>query len=487
MAYGLLSTEILTVLAGLLILILGLISKSAQKVSHLIAAAGLLVILIVNLNYFRIQDHIFSGLYLIDSFSVFCKLIFIVAALLVVLMSDQYNKKQYPSRRSEFNAFLLFALVGMMMLASAGEMITIYVGLELMTITFYILTAYLNEEPASAEAGMKYLILGAVSSGILLFGISLVFAVTGHTSLAGIAALFEPSPAMTAGIIMMTAGFGFKIAVMPFHMWSPDIYQGAPTPVTAFLAVGSKAAAFAVIARVFLLAFPSSEFNWPVLLAVLAAVTMIAGNLIAIVQKNVKRLLAYSSIAQAGYLLSGLLSANELGLQGLLFYALLYVFSNSGAFAVVVAVENLKGDSDFASFANLAKRAPFISMVMTVCLLSLAGIPPLAGFVGKFFIFSGVVSSGYLWLTFVALVMSMISVYYYLLVVKIMFIGGVNDNGGQNEGENQHELSTPLVIGIPARLVMWVCFLGTILMGVYPEPVANFAKIAASSLLAALL
>jgi NADH-quinone oxidoreductase subunit N len=484
MAYGLLFTEILTVLLGLLLLILGLIFKSTQKIISLIAAAGLLAILIVNLNNFGIQDKIFSGLYLIDPFGVFCKMIFIIAALLVVLMSDQYNKKQYPSRLSEFSAFLLFALAGMMMLASAGEMITIYVGLELMTITFYILTSYLNDEPTSAEAGVKYLILGAISSGILLFGMSLVFAVTGYTSLPDIAASFAPAPAMIAGIIMMTAGFGFKIAIMPFHMWSPDIYQGAPTPVTTFLAIGSKAAAFAVIARVFLIAFPAAEFNWNILLAVLAAVTMIAGNITAIAQKNVKRLLAYSSIAQAGYLLSGLLSANEMGLQGLLFYALLYVFSNSGAFAVVIAVENLKGDSDFASFAGLAKRAPFISMVMTVCLLSLAGIPPLAGFVGKFFIFSGVISSGYLWLTFIALIMSMISVYYYLLVVKIMFIGGANSsNDGQNEEKNQDEACSAVIISIPERLVMWVCFLGTIFMGVYPGPMADLAKIAASSLL----
>ena len=472
MAYGLLSTEILTAIIGLLLLVVGLIfSRSGQKISGLLGIVAMLVVLAITILDFGAQQIYFDGVYQVDPFSSFFKIVFIAAALLVMLMGDEYGGR-FAERGSEFNAFLILATVGMMLLASAGDLITAYLGLELMTITFYILTAYLKDDAISAEAGMKYLILGAVSSGILLFGISLVMAMSGTTIITDIAISFSATPAMLAGIVLIIAGFGFKIALMPFHMWSPDIYQGAPTPVTTFLAVGSKAAALAIMVRVMILAFPLPEFNWAIILAVLAAITIVAGNLIAMAQKNVKRMLAYSSIAQAGYMLAGLVAANEMGLQGLLFYALLYVFSNSGAFAIVIGVENAKGSSDRTAFNGLARRSPFMAMVMTVCLLSLAGIPPLAGFVGKFFIFSGVISAGYLWLTIVALIMSMISVYYYLLVVKAMYIGE----------DEEAESSQPLSTGYSARIAMWVCLIGTILMGIYPQPLAQMAAIAVSGL-----
>jgi NADH-quinone oxidoreductase subunit N len=272
---------------------------------------------------------------------------------------------------------------------------------------------------------------------------------------------------LVAGIVMMIAGLGFKISAVPFHMWTPDIYQGAPTPVTAYLAVASKAAGFAVLVRVFMVALPLSQFNWSLVLAVLAALTIVVGNLIALTQTNVKRLLAYSSIAQAGYILVGLVAANSYGLKGVLFYAMLYVFSNVGAFAVTTMVEVEIGSTELESFNGLGKRAPMLAAVMTVCLLSLAGIPPLAGFVGKFYLFSGAIQAGYLWLAFVGLLMSMISVYYYLIVAKAMYIG-ISEKEG------------PILVPHTARLAIWVCLAGTLFIGLYPGPLSNITEMAIS-------
>jgi NADH-quinone oxidoreductase subunit N len=249
-------------------------------------------------------------------------------------------------------------------------------------------------------------------------------------------------------------------------MWAPDIYQGAPIPVTTYLAVGSKAAGFAAMVRIFIIALPLSQFNWTLMLAVLAALTIIIGNLIAITQKDVKRLLAYSSIAQAGYILAGLVAANTYGLKGVLFYAMLYVFSNTGAFAVATAVEVDTGSTDISAFSGLSKRSPMLAAVMTVCMLSLAGIPPLAGFAGKFYLFSGAVQAGYLWLAFIGLIMSMISVYYYLKVAKVMYIGEEANPDGKME------------VSGSARFAMWICLLGTIFLGVYPAPLSNLAQTA---------
>ncbi len=325
-----------------------------------------------------------------------------------------------------------------------------------MTISFYILSAYLLNDGLSAEAGLKYLILGALSSAVLLFGMSLVYASSGSTVFTEIySALATAShqPILIAGIVMLMAGFGFKISAVPFHMWTPDIYQGAPTPVTAYLSVASKAAGFAALVKVFMVALPGIELNWNIILAVLAALTIVIGNLTALPQKNVKRMLAYSSIAQAGYILAGLVAANTYGIKGVLYYALIYVFANVGAFAVITMVETETGSTDIEAFNGLGRRSPMLAAVMTICFLSLAGIPPLAGFVGKFYLFAGAIQAGYLWLAFIGLLMSMISVYYYLNVSKAMYIG-VNED------------TTTLVVPGEGKMALWICLLGTILMGV---------------------
>jgi NADH-quinone oxidoreductase subunit N len=466
MDYSLLATEILTVVIGLLVLVSGLVLPQRGK-----AIVGKLSVLSLILVLFhaiiRYNDHqsFFGGIYLADSYGSFFKILFLLAALLVILSAGKYIER-FRERSSEFYALMIFATLGMMIMACAGDLITVYLGLELMTVSFYILTAYLLNDERSSEAGLKYLILGAVSSAVMLFGISLIYALSGTTIIGEIAAKITTQPALIAGVVMLVAGFAFKISAVPFHMWAPDIYQGAPIPVTTYLAVGSKAAGFAALVRIFMMALPLSQFNWTLMLAVLAALTIIIGNLIALTQKDVKRLLAYSSIAQAGYILAGLVAANAYGLKGVLFYAMLYVFSNTGAFAVATAVEVDTGSTDIASFAGLSKRSPLLAAVMTICMLSLAGIPPLAGFAGKFYLFSGAVQSGYLWLAFIGLIMSMISVYYYLQVAKVMYIG---------EEANPDE---KMEVSGAARLAMWMCLLGTIFLGVYPAPLSNLAQTA---------
>lgn len=465
MPWALLAVEISLALLGLLLLVLGLVlPEKGRRVMQPVAVIGLLGILILGGGLYTVNFSLFSGNYYIDPFASFFKLLFIIAGILVILSAGRYLER-FQERVNEFYSLMIFALLGMVVMASAGEMITLYIGLELMTISFYILTAYLLNDKLSAEAGLKYLILGALSSAIMLFGISLVYAVTKTTVIAQMAFGYTNEPVLIAGIIMILAGFAFKVSLVPFHMWAPDIYQGAPIPITAFLAVGSKAAAFAALVRVFVAAFPVTIFQWPLLLAVLAAITIVVGNLIALAQDDIKRLLAYSSIAQAGYILVGLAAYNGYGLKGVLFYAMLYVFSNLGAFAAATLVEVETGSTDIKAFNGLARRSPMAAAIMTVCMLSLAGIPPLAGFVGKFYLFSGAIQSDMIWLAFIGLIMSMVSVYYYLRVAKAMYIGPCEE-------------TSAIKPGAALGFALWVCLIGTIMFGLYPAPLSNLAHFA---------
>lgn len=469
MGYQLLAPEIMVAALGLLVLATGLLLPSqARKAVGYLATIGLMAVLITVIWTFDQELLLFfGGVYQIDMYANFFRILFLSAALLIFMVSARYADF-FGNRKDEWFSFMLFATLGMMIMVAAGDLITVYVGLELMTVSFYILSAYLLDDKLSAEAGLKYLIIGAFSSAVLLFGMSLVYASSGTTVLAEIYRALGSSsnqPALLAGIVMLIAGLGFKISAVPFHMWTPDIYQGAPTPVTAYLSVASKAAGFAVLARIFLAAFPALTFDWHHILAVVAALTIIIGNLTALPQTNVKRLLAYSSIAQAGYILVGLVAANTYGIKGLLFYALLYVFSNVGAFGVVTAVEVEEGSAELESFNGLNHRSPTLAAVMTVCMLSLAGIPPMAGFAGKFYLFAGAIQAGYLWLAFIGLLMSMISVYYYLNVAKAMYIG---------TGRREDRVTVPL----PVATALWICLLGTIFLGVYPGPLSELTEMA---------
>lgn len=468
------SIEIFTALLGLGVLIVGLLVPKEQKYGlGYLVTIGLTGILFMSFGHYGVNSKILDGMYVLDDFGLFFKQLFLVAAILVSLSATLYVRK-IGSNYGEFFVMMVFATLGMIVLASAGDFITLYLALELMTISFYILTGYKKGDSKSVEAGIKYLILGAMSSGILLYGLSLVYGMTGTTIISEVALkvkdLAGMPPALLVGLVFLVAGFGFKISAVPFQMWSPDVYEGAPTPVTAFLAVGSKAAAFAVLVRVFLTAFPVYAGQWKLLFAALAALTIVVGNLVAIPQTNIKRMLAYSSIAQAGYIMTGVIAANAAGVKGVAFYAMLYVFATVGAFTVVMNFSANTGSDEIKDYAGLAQRSPLMAAVLTVCLLSMAGIPPLAGFAGKFYLFSSIVNQGYLWLVLVGLVMSMASVYYYLNVAKVMYMADPTDE-------------TPIVVPAGSKATLLLAMAITVFLGVWPEPLSKLAILAAKSLM----
>jgi NADH-quinone oxidoreductase subunit N len=400
----------------------------------------------------------FRSMFALDAFSIFFKLLFIVTIALVTLLSDDYLRR---SRYSpwEYYSLMAFALCGMLFMASGIHLATIYVGLELMSLSSYILAGYFKNEQKSTEAAMKYFVLGAVSSAILLYGISLIFGVTGTLNLRGIEramATQVTNDALMFGIMMLAAGLCFKIAAAPFHMWTPDVYEGAPTPITAFLSTASKAAAFAIFARIFYVAFGHFSLDWQTVLATIAALSMIVGNLAAITQDNVKRMLAYSSIGHAGYVLLGIISVSEMGLRGVLVYSVVYVFATLGIWATVLLMERHEYAGETVDdFNGLYKRAPFWAFAMIVFLLSLGGIPPTSGFIGKYFLFYAAVGAGYGWLAVVALLMSAVSMFFYFRLVMAMYL---------REGKE-----TSLAGGGSLKFVAAVCLIITILIGVLPS------------------
>lgn len=470
MNLAILTTEIVTVCLAAFLVLLDLVIPEDEPRRGLgyLAVLGLLGIFGHTFTQYGVNASLYNGLFVVDNFAVFFKQIFLLAAILTILFSFEYVDC-LPCYRGEFFALIVFAVLGMMVMVSASDLLTLFVGMELMTITFFILVGYHLGNGKGSEAGMKYLILGAASTAVLLYGVSLVYGFTGSVVLTDIASRVASTPAVLLGAILIFAGFAFKIAAVPFHVWSPDIYEGAPVPITALLAMASKAAGFAVLLRVFLIAFPAFQANWLTAVGILAAASMIIGNLIAIPQRNIKRLLAYSSIAQAGYMLVGMVAADTAGVKGILFYAMLYVFANVGAFAVVTAVYNHTGSDDLTAYEGLAQKSPLLAAIMTVALLSMAGIPPLAGFVGKLYLFAAVVEKGYLWLAFIGFIMSMVSVYYYLLVTKAMYMKAPADRA-------------PLILSEPLRWAALASFIATLFFGVYPGPLSAMAAAAAKSL-----
>lgn len=411
------------------------------------------------------DTHFYEGLFVLDNYGLFFKQLCILAVACTALFSLDYVDA-LPRYRGEFYALLLFALSGMLLLISANDFLTLFVGLELMTISFYILVGYKLGDPLSSEAGVKYLMIGSASTAVLLYGVSLLYGATGSLVFSEIGGADGLASAVgIAGVALTLAGFFFKLSVVPFHMWAPDVYQGAPTPVTGLLAMGSKAAALAAFMRVLFTALPAASGYWLPLLALLAAVSMAAGNLMALGQQNVKRMLAYSSIAQAGYMLVGVVAADAAGLKSVLFYALLYAFANIGAFAVLTAVDRAAGGTSLKDVAGLARRAPLLAAVLTISLLSMAGIPPTAGFAGKLYVFSAAVDQGYLWLAFVGFILSMLSVYYYLQVAKAMYLAPGED--------------APLSFSGATRATALVSTAATLLIGICPDWIAALTNFAA--------
>ena len=430
---------------------------------------------------------ILSATLVVDKFSLFFKFLFIGVAAVVVLMSTDYVKK-LKGFQIEYYALVLFSASGMMLLASTTELITIYIALELTALPIAALAAFLRDS-RSSESGIKFLVLSGVSSALLLYGMVLIYGFTGTTVLGEVAVRIgeiglisgEPfgSYALVFGIVLIIAGFGFKITAFPFQMWAPDVYEGSPTPVTAFLSVASKAAGFAVLLRIFYVAFPldTLSIEWSAIFATLAALSMTIGNLVAIPQNNIKRMLAYSTIAHAGYLMVGLAAVasrttgngDAIGPSGVLFYLGGYAAMNLAAFSVVIAVSS-KLDSDrIADFAGMGRRAPYLAAVLAFALISLTGVPPTVGFMAKIYIFGAAVNSGLTWLVVVGVLNSVVSAYYYIRVIKVMYL-----SAPPNE--------EPVASGFPLRLAMFATAVSVVVFGLYPRPLLELARSAAEVL-----
>ncbi|OGX38410.1 MAG: hypothetical protein A3C53_04640 [Omnitrophica WOR_2 bacterium RIFCSPHIGHO2_02_FULL_68_15] len=437
-----------------------------------LAMIGLLPVFPLALAHPERSGAFFSGMYLLDPLARAAKIFFALTAILVLLMTREFAR-HIARGVGEFYLLIMTATFGMMMLCSAGDFLMLFIALEIITLSFYVMTTYLRTDAKSVEAGMKYLILGALSTGFLLYGISFIYGWTGSTNFAALRETIAQSPTLSPwllfGFLLIFAGVGFKVAAVPFHWWVPDVYEGAPTPVTAFLSVGSKAAGFVVLLRLFHSIFEPVSGVWIGLLAAVAGVTILYGNLVAMAQTNIKRLLAYSSIGHAGYLLIGIAAASGLGAAAVNYYLAGYLFTNLAAFLVVIAVFNATGSDELTAYAGLSTRAPVLAAAMFIALLSLAGVPPLAGFVGKFLLLMAAVHRGLLWLAIVGAVAVVISLYYYLLVVKRMFVDPPAD-------------PTPIPVSLSVRLGLYGCIAGMLLMGVWQQPFLALAVASVRSL-----
>ena len=409
----------------------------------------------------------FNGMIALDRYSLFFKLVSLSIAALVIMISFLYIEIERINL-GEYYGLILFATVGMMLMPSATDLLSFYLSLELMSMSFYILTAFMRKDPKSMEAGIKYFLTGVFTSGLILYGIAFLYGFSGTTNLKAIQAFLSTqelasSPTLTMALILMIAGFGFKIAAVPFHMWAPDVYEGAPTSITAFLSAGSKAATFAAMLRVFMTGLGFSYSSWWQLLWIVAAFTMTLGNVVALVQTNIKRLLAYSSIAHAGYILMGLITASKTGLAGVLIYIVGYAVMTLGAFTMIILLcrKNMRGDQ-ISDFRGLARTHPAVAAAFVLFALSLIGIPPTAGFVGKLFLFSAAVQGGFYWLAVIGVLNSAISLYYYFRVVMVMYM-------------QEPESAMPLSFSTPLTVGLWAMSLATLLIGLYPEPLIRAA------------
>ena len=450
-------------LAAIVVLLAGVrLADDDSEGLGLLALASLGVALVLTFGIIGQNGLAFAGAIAIDSYSAYFEIAILIAAMFTVMMSLDYAAENHIPG-AEYYSLLLFSALGMMLMASAGDLIVIFLGLETMSITVYVLAGIARRDAKSNEAAMKYFLLGAFSTGFLLYGIALVYGATGSIKLGPIhdalaTGAMGSNPMLLLGVGMLVIGFGFKVAAVPFHMWTPDVYEGAPTPVTAFMAVGVKLAAFSAFLRIFLVDFGVLGAHWQSVLWVVAALTMTAGNVIAVVQTNIKRMLAYSAIAHAGYLLLGMAAGVHSG-PAILYYLLGYAFTNLGAFAVVIALERRGAASNLISdFRGLAARQPLMAGAMAIFLLSLAGVPPLAGFFGKFYIFTSALHQGYVGLVIVAVLNSVVSVYYYFYVIVAMYM----QEGGVEAGRMSARPALVAAIGLAA--------LATIAIGVYPEP-----------------
>ncbi|ASQ90709.1 NADH-quinone oxidoreductase subunit N [Prosthecochloris sp. GSB1] len=438
--------------------------------------------------YFIWQQHamtgreIFFGMYVIDEFAIFFKYFFVFSGILAVLISmvsDELNSR--TSGLGEYYALVIGMVIGMVMMASSADLLMIFLSMELVSLSAYVLTGYLKRERRSTEGALKYLIYGAVSSGLMIYGFSILYGLTGETNIVEISRVlaergYDPLTLMVASI-MILAGIGYKVGAVPFHFWSPDVYEGAPIPVTAFLSVASKAAGFALLIRFFYVAVPHGAVaepltpgsEWLFLLMILSVASMIYGNIVALWQTNVKRLLAYSSIAHAGYILLGIIAMDELGTQATLFYLISYLLMNFGAFLVAVIIANKTGSENIEDYRGLGRRMPLAGAAMTVFLISLVGLPPTVGFIGKLMIFSALLAKGsvFVWLALVGILTSVISLYYYMLIPLNMYLR-----------ESEQPLPDSIKAGVLPQILTAGLMLLTLYFGIFFTPLSDFAHYA---------
>ena len=443
------------------------------------AAAALAMLLVTNLGVCA-TGTAFSGMFVEDGLAVFFKRFFLVAAILVLFMSVEFSDR-LTAGISEYYSLIVFALSGMLFSASANNFAMLFVSIELITVTFYVLTSFQRGRLVSLEAGVKYLILGALSSAFMVYGIALVWGTTGKLNfneLASVASQFADNKIFLFGMVLVLAGLGFKIAAFPFQIWAPDVYQGAPTPTTAFLAVGSKAAGFVLLLRVLFTAIPSVTAHWANPLIIISGITILYGNLCAIPQQNLKRLLGYSSIAHAGYLLLGVAALSASGQAAILYYLSGYLFTVLGAFTVICLVMRHLDSENISALAGLNQRSPLLATTMTLAMVSLAGIPPLAGFFGKFLLLKAVIQQaqvtgnhGYYCLTFTALAGVVISLYYYGGVIRAIYWSK----------DAPADLS-PIMLSGPAKVAIAICIAGMFWIGLFPNVMVNLANEAVKAL-----
>ncbi len=421
MGFSTIEVPVILSISAFIILLMDLIIRDKRYLAFF-SIIALTFAFLLSLNLWNQNLSGFNGMIVVDNFSVFFEVIILIITFLTVLISMSYLERM-GINYGEYYSLLLLSAVGMIILSSSMDLVSLFIGLEIMSIAIYILAGFNREHIKSNESALKYFLLGSFATGFLLYGMALVYGASGTTNIREIALKISPNPLIITGIGFIIIGFAFKISLVPFHMWTPDVYEGAPTSVTAFMAAGVKVSVFAAFLRILSVSFPSIATDWSKILWALSIITMTVGNIIALAQTNLKRMLAYSSIAHSGYILIGFVSGGDLGSSSILFYLLAYTFMNIGAFSVIILLGRGKEEGDeLSDFSGIGFRRPFLSLCMTVFMLSLAGIPPTAGFVGKFYIFSSAVKAGYIDLAVIGVLNSFISLYYYLRVIVYMYM-----------------------------------------------------------------
>ena len=467
--------QILLLVLAILVLLADAVWKPAQRQwLGWISALGLGAILVATLFFSRPsaeQPLLFGGMIRHDWLAFCFTVLFLFSASIACMLSIGLGG---VSDRGEYYALVIVATLGMSLMASAADLVMLYLAIETTSIPLYVLAGFLKQDDKSTESGLKYFLFGAMTSTVMLYGFTLLYGAAGDTNLYRLADRMLdgaiPVVFIVGAAVLVLVGFSFKVAAVPFHFWTPDVYEGAPTPITAFVSTASKAAGFAVLLRVLLAVFPAVAPYWVSLLAVVAAVTMTLGNLLALSQKNIKRLLAYSSIAHAGYALIGVVALSQFGAGSMVFYLGAYVLTNLAAFAVVVLFARAAGSEEIADYAGMSRRSPGLALALLVAMLSLAGMPPLAGFVAKFFVFAAAVQSGLVWLAVLGVLNAIVGLYYYLTVLKVVYLY-----------RSEHE-DKPIALQGPQALALGICVLGIILVGTVSAPWLTWAVQAAGSL-----